>query len=76
MRLPYTIMVSVPAKEHNIHITYITTYPLSGAHMFNAPWTMLHMLRERIHVLRKRPKDIPRSTRPRCAIVTSHMTDT
>jgi hypothetical protein len=24
-------VVSVPAEEHNIHITYITTYPPSGA---------------------------------------------
>jgi hypothetical protein len=24
--------------------TYITTYPLNGAHAFNAAWTMLQML--------------------------------
>jgi hypothetical protein len=36
----------------------------------------LHTLRERIHILRKRPKDIPRSTHPRCVVVTSSMTDT
>jgi hypothetical protein len=69
-------MISVPAEEHNIHITYITTYLPSSAHAFNVVWTTLHMLRERIHVLRKRPQDLPRSTRPRCAVVISHMTDT
>jgi hypothetical protein len=34
---------------------YITTCPPSGACVFNAARTTLHMLRERIHVLRKRP---------------------
>jgi hypothetical protein len=44
-------MVSVPAEIQNIHITYITTYPPNGAHVFNAAWTALHMLQEHIHVL-------------------------
>jgi hypothetical protein len=57
-------------------MAYITTYPPSGARAFNAAQTTLHTLRERIHVLRKRPQDIPRSPRPRCAIVTSCTTDT
>jgi hypothetical protein len=39
---------------------YITTYPGSGAHAFNAAQTALHTLRERIHVLRKRQQDVPR----------------
>jgi hypothetical protein len=34
-------------------MTYITTYPSSDAHAFNAAWTVLHMLQERIHVLQK-----------------------
>jgi hypothetical protein len=42
-------------------MTYITTYPPSGAYTFNAAWTMLHTLQERIHVLRKWPQKIPRS---------------
>jgi hypothetical protein len=42
-------------------MTYITTYPTSGAHAFNAAWTALHMLQECIHVLRKGPQDIPKS---------------
>jgi hypothetical protein len=50
MHLPYAIVVSIPMEEHNIRITYITTYPPSGAHAFNVAWTTLHMLRERIHV--------------------------
>jgi hypothetical protein len=29
-------VVSVPVEEHNRYMTYITTYPPSGAHMFNA----------------------------------------
>jgi hypothetical protein len=41
-------------------MTYITTYPPSGAHVFNAAWTALHMLQEHIHILRKWPQDIPR----------------
>jgi hypothetical protein len=44
------------------------TYPPSGTHMFNAAWTSLHTLRECIHVLRKRPQDIPRSLSSRCAV--------
>jgi hypothetical protein len=42
-------------------MSYITTYPPSGAHAFNVMWTALHTLQERIHVLRKSPQDIPRS---------------
>jgi hypothetical protein len=57
-------------------MTYITTYPPSGVRAFNVAQTALHTLRERIHVLRKRPQDIPRSPRPRFAVVSSHMTDT
>jgi hypothetical protein len=49
----YAYVVSVPAKEHNRYMTYITTYPPSGIHAFNAAWTMLYILQERIHVLRK-----------------------
>jgi hypothetical protein len=45
-------------------------------HAFNAARTTLHMLRERIHILRKRPQDIPRSPRPRCVVMTSRTTDT
>jgi hypothetical protein len=56
-------------------MTYIITYPSSSVRVFNAAQIALHMLRERIHVLRKRPQDIPRSTRPRCAVVTSCKTD-
>jgi hypothetical protein len=52
-------------------MTYITTYPSSDAHVFNAVWTTLHTLRECIHILRKRPQDIPRSPRPRCVVMTS-----
>jgi hypothetical protein len=69
-------MVSVPIEEHNRYMTYIITYPPSGARAFNATRTVLHMLRDHIHVLRKRPQDIPRSTRPRCVVVSSRMMDT
>jgi hypothetical protein len=41
------------------YITYITTYPPSGAHAFNVAWIALHTLQERIHILRKSPQDIP-----------------
>jgi hypothetical protein len=54
-------VVIVPAEEHNIHMTYITTYPSSGVHVFNVARTVLHTLQERIHVLRKWPQHIPRS---------------
>jgi hypothetical protein len=75
-RLTYAIVISVPAEEHNIHITYITTCPTSGAHAFSTAWIALYTLRERIHVLRMRLQDIPRSTCPRCTVVTSRTTDT
>jgi hypothetical protein len=42
-------------------MTYMTTYPPSGAHAFNAAWTVLHTLQEHIRVLHKWPQDIPRS---------------
>jgi hypothetical protein len=51
--MTYANVVSVPVEEHNRYVAYITTYPPSGAHVFNAAWTALHTLQERIHVLRK-----------------------
>jgi hypothetical protein len=51
--MTYTNVATVPAKKHNKYMTYITTYPPSGAHAFNATWTELHTLQECIHVLRK-----------------------
>jgi hypothetical protein len=51
--MTYTNMISVPAEEHNRYITYITTYPPSGAHVFNVAWTILYTLQERIRILRK-----------------------
>jgi hypothetical protein len=51
--MTYANVVSVPAEEHNRYMTYITTYPPSGVHAFNATWTALHTLQERIHILRK-----------------------
>jgi hypothetical protein len=48
------IVVSVPTEKHNRYIfTYVITYPPSDVHAFNAMWTTLHMLRERIQVLQK-----------------------
>jgi hypothetical protein len=69
-------VVSVPAEEYNIHMTYINPYPPSGVHTFNVTRTTLHTLRECIHIFRKRPQDIPNSTSPRCAVLTSHTMDT
>jgi hypothetical protein len=43
------------------HMTYITTYPPSGAHAFNTARTALHTSQECIHVLRKWPQGIPMS---------------
>jgi hypothetical protein len=57
-------------------MTYITTYPPSGTHVFNAAQTAMHALRECIHVLRKRPQDILRSPCPRCAFMASCTIDT
>jgi hypothetical protein len=57
-------------------MTYITTYLPSGTRAFNTARTTLHMLRERIHVSRKRSQDIPRSPRPMCTVMTSHTMDT
>jgi hypothetical protein len=75
--MTYENVVSVPAEEHNWYIiTYITPYPLSATRAFNDAWTTLYTLRERIHVLRKRPQDIPKSPHPRCAVMASHTTDT
>jgi hypothetical protein len=46
-------------QKSTIYIyAYTSTYPLSGAHTFNTAWTTLHMLQERIHVLRKWPQNI------------------
>jgi hypothetical protein len=59
-------MVSIPAeKTQYAYMSYITTYPPSGAHVFNTVWTALHMLQERIHALHKSPRDISRS--PHCS---------
>jgi hypothetical protein len=59
------------------YVTYIITYPPSGAHMFNNVWTTLHTSQECIHILRKWPQGIPRSllARPRYVVVTRRTTD-
>jgi hypothetical protein len=57
-------------------MTYITLYPLRDARAFKAARTTLHMLREHIHILRKRPQDILRSLCPRCMVMTTRTTDT
>jgi hypothetical protein len=69
-------VISVPTERHKIHIyIYITTYPPSGTRVFNAVRIALHTLRELIHVLSKKPQDIPRSPHPRCAVVASRTID-
>jgi hypothetical protein len=73
--MTYANVDSIPAKEHNRYMTYITTYPPSGAHVFDVARTVLHTLRERIHVLSKRQHDIPMSPCARCAVVTSRTID-
>jgi hypothetical protein len=72
----YGNIVSIPAEKNNRYMTYITTYTPSGARVFNVARTAMHTLRKRIHVLQKRPQNIPTSPRPRCAIVVSRTTDT
>jgi hypothetical protein len=74
--MTYANMVNIPPEEYNRYMTYITTYPPSGACVFNVARTALHTLQEYIPVLRKRPQDNPRSPRPRCAVMTSRMIDT
>jgi hypothetical protein len=37
-------MVSIHAEEQNRYMTYITTYPTSGARAFDAVRTALHTL--------------------------------
>jgi hypothetical protein len=59
--MTYANVVCISAEKHNIHVTYNTTYLPSGAHSFNAAWTMLHTLQECIHVLWKWVQDIPGS---------------
>jgi hypothetical protein len=56
--------------------TYISIYPPSGSHAFNASWTTLYTLRECIHVLHKQPQDIPSSSCTWCAVVTRRTMDT
>jgi hypothetical protein len=42
--MTYSNVVSIPIEECNRYMVYITTYPPSGAHAFNATWTVLHTL--------------------------------
>jgi hypothetical protein len=37
-------------RAQHTYMTYITTYPLSDAHAFNAAWTALHTPQRRIHI--------------------------
>jgi hypothetical protein len=74
--MTYVNEISVLAEEHNRYMIYIITYPPSGARAFNAARIILHTLRERIHVLRKRQQDIVRSPCPSCAVVASRTIDT
>jgi hypothetical protein len=73
--MTYANIVSIPAEEHNRYMIYIIIYPSNKARIFNAAWTMLHTSREHIHVLRKRPQNIPRSPCPKCAVVASRTID-
>jgi hypothetical protein len=74
--ITYANVVSVPTEENNKYMTCITTYLPSGTHAFNAARTTLHTLRECIHIMRKRPQDIPMFQRPRCTVVNSRTIDT
>jgi hypothetical protein len=49
--ITYAIVVNIPIEKHRYIYSYITTYPSSGTRAFNALRTMLHTLREYIHVL-------------------------
>jgi 2-keto-3-deoxy-L-rhamnonate aldolase RhmA len=51
--MTYVNVISVPTKEHNRYMIYITTYSPSGTRAFNAARTVLHTLREHIHVLKE-----------------------
>jgi hypothetical protein len=46
--MTYANVVSVPVKEHNRYMTYITIYLPSGACAFDIAQTALHMLQKRI----------------------------
>jgi hypothetical protein len=52
--MTYANVVSIPAEKYNIYGIHHHLSP-SGAHAFNAVWTVLHTLWKHIHVLRKRP---------------------
>jgi hypothetical protein len=71
----YETWLAYLQKTQQIYMTYITTYPPSDVHAFNDVRTTLHTLQKRIHILRKRPQDIPWSPCLRCTIVTSRTTD-
>jgi hypothetical protein len=73
--MTYANVVSIPVEEHNRYMTYIPIYPPIEARTFNTTQIALHTLRERIHVLRKRPQDIHRSPCPKCAVMASRTTD-
>jgi hypothetical protein len=73
--MTYTNVISVPAKNTCIYDIHYYLFP-SGARAFSIARTTLHTLRERIHVLSKKPQDISRSPHPRCAVMASHMLDT
>jgi hypothetical protein len=74
--MTYANVITVPTEEHNRYMTYTTTYPPCDVHAFNVARIALYTLRERIHALKKRPQDIPRSPCPRCVVMTNHTTDT
>jgi hypothetical protein len=57
-------------------MTYITTYPSSGVHGFNSTWQRCIRYENIFTSSRWRLQDIPRSPRPKCTVVVSHMTDT
>jgi hypothetical protein len=70
MHLAYAIVVSVPIeKTQYAYMSYITTYPPSGTHTFNAAWTALHTLQEHIHALRKSPAVTP-TLKQGCLVLT------
>jgi hypothetical protein len=63
-------------QETQIYTTYIKTYPPNGAHSLTLCGQHCIHYENVFTSCRRRPPNIPRSPRPRCAVMASRMTNT
>jgi hypothetical protein len=75
--MTYSDVVSVPVEKHRYIYNHISPLIPQVAHMCLTLHGQHYICYENVFTsCKRRPKDIPRSPRPRCTVMACHMTDT